>query len=87
MLNRWFRKIISNGQFDVTLRPFLQNLFVIVLQALLLVALLQLLGIQMTIFAALIGAFGVAAGLALSGTFRNFASGVLIILLKPRKGP
>ena len=47
------------------------------------VALMQLLGIQMTIFAALIGAFGVAAGLALSGTFQNFASGVLIILLKP----
>jgi len=37
----------------------------------------------MTLFAALIGAFGVAAGLALSGTFQNFASGVLIILLKP----
>jgi small conductance mechanosensitive channel len=44
---------------------------------------MQVLGIQMTIFAALIGALGVAAGLALSGTFQNFASGVLIILLKP----
>lgn len=39
----------------------------------------------MTIFAALIGALGVAAGLALSGTFQNFASGVLMILLKPFK--
>jgi small conductance mechanosensitive channel len=83
MLNRWFKKIISNQQVDITLRPFLQNLFAIVLQALLIVALMQVLGIQMTIFAALIGAFGVAAGLALSGTFQNFASGVLIILLKP----
>jgi small conductance mechanosensitive channel len=44
---------------------------------------MQVLGIRMTIFAAIIGAFGVAAGLALSGTFQNFASGVLIILLKP----
>jgi small conductance mechanosensitive channel len=83
MLNRWFKKIISNHRFDVTLRPFLQNLFAIILQALLIVALMQVLGIQMTIFAALIGALGVAAGLALSGTFQNFASGVLIILLKP----
>jgi small conductance mechanosensitive channel len=83
MLNRWFKKIISNDRFDRTLRPFLQNLFAIILQALLIVALMQLLGIQMTIFAALIGAMGVAAGLALSGTFQNFASGVLIILLKP----
>lgn len=83
ILNRWFRNIISNGGFDVTLRPFLQNLFAIVLQALLIVALMQVLGIQMTIFAALIGALGVAGGLALSGTFQNFASGFLIILLKP----
>jgi small conductance mechanosensitive channel len=37
----------------------------------------------MTVFAAVIGAFGVAAGLALSGTLQNFASGVLILLLKP----
>jgi small conductance mechanosensitive channel len=83
MLNRWFRKMISNNGFDVTLRPFLQNLFAIILQALLIVALMQVLGIQMTIFAALIGALGVAAGLALSGTFQNFASGILIILLEP----
>ena len=39
----------------------------------------------MTIFAAAIGAFGVAAGLALSGTLQNFTSGILILLLKPFK--
>jgi small conductance mechanosensitive channel len=37
----------------------------------------------MTLFATVIGAFGVAAGLALSGTLQNFASGILILLLKP----
>jgi small conductance mechanosensitive channel len=37
----------------------------------------------MTLFAALVGAFGVAVGLALSGTLQNFASGILIMLLKP----
>jgi small conductance mechanosensitive channel len=37
----------------------------------------------MTVFAAAIGAFGVAAGLALSGTLQNFTSGVLILFLKP----
>ena len=86
MLKRWSKRIISNRRFDVTLRPFPQNLFAIILQAVLIVALMQMLGIQMTIFAALLGAFGVAAELALSGTFQNFASGVLIILLKPFKG-
>jgi small conductance mechanosensitive channel len=46
---------------------------------------MQFVGIEMTIFAALIGALGVAAGLALSGTLQNFASGVLILMLKPFK--
>lgn len=85
MMNLWFKKILAGKRFDITLRPFLQNLFATVLQALLILGLMQVLGIQMTIFAALIGAIGVAAGLALSGTFQNFASGVLIILLKPFK--
>jgi small conductance mechanosensitive channel len=44
---------------------------------------MQILGIQMTLFAAIIGGVTVAAGLALSGTMQNFASGILILLLKP----
>lgn len=44
---------------------------------------MQIIGVQMTLFTALVGAFGVAAGLALSGTLQNFASGILILLLKP----
>jgi small conductance mechanosensitive channel len=40
-------------------------------------------GIELTLFTAIVGAFGVAAGLALSGTLQNFASGILILLLKP----
>jgi small conductance mechanosensitive channel len=76
-------KILSGKRFDPTLRPFLQNLFQIILQILLVLGIMQVLGIQMTLFAAFIGATGVAIGLALSGTLQNFASGVLIILLKP----
>lgn len=85
MINRWTRKILTGKRIDITLQPFLQNLFAILLQVLLVLGIMQILGIQMTIFAALVGALGVAAGLALSGTFQNFASGVLIILLKPFK--
>ncbi|RYD83261.1 MAG: mechanosensitive ion channel family protein [Sphingobacteriales bacterium] len=83
LLNRGLKKILAARHFNPTLRPFLQNLFQILLQVLLLLGLMQLLGIQMTLFAAIIGAIGVAAGLALSGTLQNFASGVLIILLRP----
>jgi small conductance mechanosensitive channel len=83
LLLRGLQKVLIARHFNPTLRPFLQNLFQVILQVLLLLALMQLLGIQMTLFAAVIGAVGVAAGLALSGTLQNFASGVLIILLRP----
>ena len=82
-LNKGFKKILSAKRFSLTLRPFMQNLLKIILQAALIFAILQLLGIKMTLFAAVLGAMGVAAGLALSGTLQNFASGILIILLKP----
>jgi small conductance mechanosensitive channel len=85
LLNRELRKVLSGKRVDVTLRPFLLNLFATLLQVVLILGLMQVLGIRMTIFAAVIGAFGVAAGLALSGTFQNFASGILIIMLKPFK--
>ena len=87
MGNKKTRKLIHNSldkrEIDPSLRPFLLSVSVIFLQGLLLLALMQVLGIQMTIFAAFVGAFGVAAGLALSGTLQNFTSGILILILKP----
>ena len=83
VMNKGLSKLLSGKRFDATLRPFIQNLFQILLQVLLVLALMQILGIQMTLFAAVIAAFGVAVGLSLSGTLQNFASGFLIILLKP----
>jgi small conductance mechanosensitive channel len=44
---------------------------------------MEIIGLRITVFTTIIGAFSVAAGLALSGTFQNFAGGVLILLLKP----
>lgn len=83
LVNKGFKEILSAKRFNATLRPFIQNLVHTVLQVLLILAIMQVLGIKMTLFAAVIASFGVAAGLALSGTLQNFASGVLIILLKP----
>jgi small conductance mechanosensitive channel len=83
LLKRWFGKFLSGKKLDKSLKPFLQGTLTVTLQILLVLALLQVLGIQMTMFAALVGAFGVAAGLALSGTLQNFTSGILILLLKP----
>lgn len=86
-LIRFIKKLLNNHLLrkDVTssVRPFLVNLITVSLQILLVLGFLQVVGIQMTIFAAAVGAFGVAAGLALSGTLQNFTSGILILLLKP----
>lgn len=83
MIKRWFTNFISHRKLEPTLRPFLMGTVSILLQVLLILAIMQVLGIEMTIFAALVGAFGVAAGLALSGTLQNFTSGILILFLKP----
>jgi small conductance mechanosensitive channel len=87
----WLIKIIARGlsnyfnnrDINPTLKPFLLNMLITVLRVLLILAVMQIMGVRMTIFASLIAALGVAAGLALSGTLQNFASGVLILLLKP----
>ncbi len=76
-------RILVGKRIDASLRPFLTGTVSIALQVLLVFAVMQIVGIQLTVFAALVGAFGVAAGLALSGTLQNFTSGILILLLKP----
>jgi small conductance mechanosensitive channel len=80
---RWFENFLSRRNLDKSLKPFLLGTLTIALQILLVLVLLQVLGIRMTMFAALAGAFGVAAGLALSGTLQNFTSGIIILLLRP----
>tara|TARA_Y200000002_G_scaffold382858_1_gene401705 strand:- start:3804 stop:3974 length:171 start_codon:yes stop_codon:yes gene_type:complete len=46
---------------------------------------LGMLGVEMTSFIAILGAVGLAIGMALSGTLQNFAGGVMILLFKPYK--
>jgi len=83
LLKKWTRSFMTKKEFDASLQPFLISLLFAILQVLAVLATMQVLGIQMTIFAALIGGIGIAAGLALSGTLQNFTSGILILLLKP----
>lgn len=83
LLSKVLTRSMHRKEINPSLKPFLLNLAVILLRVLLILAVMQIAGIQMTIFAALIASMGVAAGLALSGTLQNFASGVLILFLKP----
>jgi small conductance mechanosensitive channel len=66
-----------------SLQPFFLSLSITALYALLVILVMNVIGWPLTVFTTILGAFSVAAGLALSGTFQNFAGGVLILLLKP----
>lgn len=68
---------------DPTLHGFIGTLVSIGLKALLLVSAAGMVGIETTSFIALIGAAGLAVGLALQGSLANFAGGVLILVLRP----
>ncbi|MCC8408420.1 mechanosensitive ion channel [Mucilaginibacter sp. UR6-1] len=83
LLKTRIRNKMSTKEVHSSLQPFLLSLSITALNVLLVLLVMTLMGIDAAIFTTLVGAFGVAAGLALSGTLQNFAGGVLILLLKP----
>lgn len=70
---------------EPTLAKFLRSLISIGLKALLVISVAGMVGIQTTSFIAVLGAAGLAVGLALQGSLANFAGGVLILLFRPYK--
>ena len=70
---------------DESLIPFLGSLLSIILQIALIISVLSMLGVEMTSFLAILGAAGLAVGLALKDTLQNFAAGVMILFFKPFK--
>ena len=70
---------------ETTLRRFLNSLSNIGLKGLLLISVASMLGIETTSFIAVLGAAGLAIGLALQGSLANFAGGVLILIFRPYK--
>jgi small conductance mechanosensitive channel len=83
LFSKWSTNRMQKKEVDPTVKPFLLSMVTIALRIILVIMAMEIAGIHLTLLTALIGAFGVAAGLALSGTLQNFASGVLILLLKP----
>jgi len=83
MLRTRLRAQMSRKKIHSSLQPFFLSLTITSLYVLLLIVVMNIIGLELTVFTTIIGAFGVAAGLALSGTLQNFAGGVLILLLKP----
>jgi len=84
-LTNALRKYFDRKDFDESLETFLLSLSGIALKLMLFVVVIQMLGVQSSSLVAVLGAAGLAVGLALSGTLQNFAGGVMILIFKPFK--
>ncbi|MBN2728425.1 MAG: mechanosensitive ion channel [Bacteroidales bacterium] len=83
LLTKAVRKMMTRSNVNISLQKFLINMINAILRVMLILSILGMIGIEMTSFIAILGAAGLAIGLALSGTLQNFAGGVLILLQKP----
>jgi len=76
-------RLFDKMELDVTLEKFLTSLSYYVVLAIVGVAAMGMMGIEMTSFIAVLGAAGLAIGLALQGTLSNVAAGVMLLLFRP----
>ena len=79
------RKRLSVNEAYKSLSTFLVSISGIILKIILLISVASMIGVETTSFVAILGAAGLAVGLALQGSLSNFAGGVLIILFRPFK--
>jgi len=93
IVGRWVAKLIKNivkksmtkAKVDQSLIGFVGNITYVALMVIVIIAALNQLGVQTTSFIAIIGAAGLAVGLALQKSLANFAAGVLMIIFHPFK--
>lgn len=85
IINKSIKRLMLKSKMDDSLVPFLSGILGALMKALLFISVMSMLGIAMTSFVAILGAAGLAVGMALSGTLQNFAGGVMILLFKPYK--
>ncbi len=84
-VTKFTRKMMERKEVDISLIPFVMGIINIGLKILLIISVASMVGIATTSFVAVLGAAGLAIGLALQGSLGNFAGGVLILLFKPFK--
>ena len=85
MLKRLIVKALDRRGAEASLKTFLSSLCDLLLKAMVILMAMDVIGIKATSFIALLGAMGLAIGMALQGTLQNFAGGVIILLMKPFK--
>ena len=84
-LTRWFSRAVHGVGLDDTLSRFLGNLIYMVLLVFVLLTAVSTLGVPTTNFLAIVGAAGLAIGLALKDSLSNFSSGVMLVFFRPFK--
>lgn len=93
IIGKWAARLVSRvvgmamekAKLNETLSSFLKNIVYYMLLVFVCIAALNKVGVETTSFVALIGAAGLAVGLALQGSLANFAAGVMLILFQPFK--
>jgi len=93
IIGKWLARFVSKisgaamnkAKLNETLAAFLKNIIYYTLLIFVCIAALNKIGVETTSFVALIGAAGLAVGLALQGSLANFAAGVMLILFQPFK--
>jgi len=91
IIGKWMARIISNllenimikSKVEKTLAVFTKNISYFTILAFVIIAALNKIGVETNSFLAIIGAAGLAVGLALQGSLSNFAAGVMMILFQP----
>lgn len=78
-------KALQKQKVEATVIPFLSSIANVLLKVMVLISVASMFGIETTSFVALIGAAGLAVGLALQGSLAHFASGVLLLVFRPYK--
>jgi len=82
-LGKLIVKVMKKKKVEATVRSFLSAIVVIMFKVLVVISVASMIGIATTSFIAVLGAAGLAIGLALQGSLANFAGGVLIAMFKP----
>ncbi|MGI9544080.1 MAG: mechanosensitive ion channel family protein [Cyclobacteriaceae bacterium] len=84
-IEKLLTRVFEKRNFDPTLQSFLSNLISWSLRIMLIITVVSMLGVPTTSFIAVLGAAGLAIGLALQGSLANFAGGILILMFRPFK--
>ncbi len=83
LISRFVETLMQKSHLDKTLATFVKDLVYFGIMVFVIIAAVNKLGVETTSLVAIIGAAGLAVGLALQGSLANFAAGVILIILKP----